>query len=126
MVQAAQKQAAGRTRQEIFIRQMPSDYVYFGNQRDKLGFDYWASSANAMKIHRRFCRDRNSYGRDGIGIDPGMALLAIENHRTGLVCALMEGAGPTGPAFRAAKFRPTTEPEPRPVHVLYRGADYPV
>lgn len=41
----------------IFIHQMPSGYFYFRNQRDKLGFDYWVSSTNAMKIHRQFCID---------------------------------------------------------------------
>ena len=33
----------------IFIHQMPSGFFYFRNQRDKLGFDYWVSSTNAMK-----------------------------------------------------------------------------
>jgi hypothetical protein len=42
----------------IFIHQMPSGYFYFRNQRDKLGFDYWVSSTNAMKIHRQYCLDR--------------------------------------------------------------------
>jgi hypothetical protein len=42
----------------IFIHQMPSGFFYFRNQRDKLGFDYWVSSANAMKIHRQYCQDR--------------------------------------------------------------------
>jgi hypothetical protein len=185
----------------IFIHQMPSGYFYFRNQRDKLGFDYWVASTNAMKIHRQFCIDRAGdvqayaqgfwglnasdgpdgytaygapdgpqdgtvsptgaicsitftpelalsaardlyeqsgnvlwgrygfanafnidrawYGQDVIGIDLGMVLLTIENYRTGLVWALMDCAAPTGQAFRAAGFRPTVEPEPRPVHLVY-------
>jgi hypothetical protein len=185
----------------IFIHQMPSGYFYFGNQRDKLGFDYWVASTNAMKIHRRFCVDRagdvqtyaqgfwglnasdgpdgyiaygapegpqdgtvsptgaicsitfapalalsaarnlyekagnvlwgrygfanafnidrNWYDRDVIGIDLGMVLLAIENYRTGLLWALMDRAASTGQAIRRAGFRPTVEPEPRPVHLVY-------
>jgi hypothetical protein len=182
----------------IFIHQMPSGFFYLGNQRDKLGFDYWASSTNAMKIHSQFCIDRasevqtyargfwglnasdgpdgysaygapdgpedgtvsptgaicsisftpelalsaarslydesgsmlwgtygfanafnidrNWYGRDVIGIDLGMALLAIENYRTGIVWRLMNNFYPIAPAFWAAGFRSTSEPEPRPVH----------
>jgi hypothetical protein len=42
----------------IFIHQMPAGFFYFANQRDKLGFDYWVSSTNAMKIHRQFCINR--------------------------------------------------------------------
>ena len=104
----------------IFIHQMPSGFFCFGNQRDKLGFDYWASSRNAMKIHRQFCIDRSgdaqTYARDVIGIDLGMALLAIENYRSGTVWRLMNSFYPILPAFRAAGFRSTSEPEPRPVH----------
>ncbi len=40
--------------------------------------------ANAFNI------DRNWYDRDVIGIDLGMALLAIENYRSGIVWALMD------------------------------------
>jgi hypothetical protein len=184
----------------IFTHQMPSGYFHFRNQRDKLGFDYWVASTNAMKIHRRFCLDRagdmetyaqgfwglnasdgpdgyaaygapegsqdgtvsptgaicsimftpalalsaardlyqkaghvlwgrygfanafnidrNWYDRDVIGIDLGMVLLAIENYRTGLIWALMDRATSTSQAFRVAGFRPTFEPEPRPVHLI--------
>ena len=42
----------------IFIHQMPSGYFNFRNQRDRLGYDYWVSSTNAMNIHRQFCFDR--------------------------------------------------------------------
>jgi hypothetical protein len=182
----------------IFIHQMASGFLYLGNHRDKLGFDYWVSSANAMKIHRQYCIDRagevqtyadgfwglnasdgpdgyaaygapegpadgtisptgaicsitftpelaisaarslydkpgsriwgrygfanafnidrNWYDRDVIGIDLGMALLAIENYRSGLVWTLMNECYPIAPAFKAAGLRPTLEPEPRPVH----------
>jgi hypothetical protein len=188
----------------IFIHQMPSGFFYFRNQRDKLGFDYWASSTNAMKIHRQYCIDRaaevqtyarglwglnasdgpdgyapygaidgpedgtvsptgaissvtfvptlaysiarllygkfghalwGNYGfanafnidrdwcsRDVIGIDLGMALLAIENHRSGLVWTLMDSFYATAPALRAAGFHLTLEPEPRPVYLVDSGA----
>ena len=191
----------------IFIHQMPSGYFYFCNQRDKLGFDYWAASTHAMKIHRRFCADhagnvrtyaqgfwglnasdgpdgyvaygapdgpqdgtvsptgaicsitftpglavsaartlyakagealwgrygfanafnidRNWYDRDVIGIDLGMVLLAIENYRTDLVWTLMSRADSTRQALQSAGFRPTFEPEPRSVHLVGRGTDYP-
>jgi hypothetical protein len=181
----------------IFIHQMPSGFFYFRNQRDVLGFDYWASSTNAMKIHHQYCMDRATqvqtyaqgfwglnasdgpdgyaaygaidgsengtvsptgaisaitfvptpalsiarslyekleqrlwgkygfsnalnidrdwYDRDVIGIDLGMALLAIENHRTGLIWRLMHSFYSTAPALRAAGFLLTLEPEPRPV-----------
>ena len=183
----------------ILIHQMPAGFFYFANQRDKLGFDYWVSSTNAMKIHRQFCIDcagevqtyahgfwglnasdgpdgyiaygapdgpedgtvsptgaicaimfapemgfsavrslydkpgpilwgtygfanafnidRNWYDRDVIGIDLGMALLAIENYRTGIVWTLMDNFYPIVSALRAAGFRSTAEPEPRPVQV---------
>ena len=51
-----------------------------------------------------------------IGIDLGMELLAIENHRTGLVWALMDSFYSIPWARRAAGFHLTLEPEPRPVH----------
>ena len=65
--------------------------------------------SNALNI------DRDWYDRDVIGIDLGMALLAIENHRTGLVWTLMHNFYSTAPALRAAGFLLTLEPEPRPV-----------
>lgn len=190
----------------IFIHQMPSGYFYFRDQRDRLGFDYWVASTNAMKIHRQFCLDhagdlqtyakgfwglnasdgpdgyvaygapdgpqdgtvsptgaicsitftpelalsaaralhgepgialwgrygfanafnidRNWYDRDVIGIDLGMVLLAIENHRTGLIWALMDSAGSTSQAFRSAGFRPTVETEPRSLYRVDRTTDH--
>jgi hypothetical protein len=41
----------------IFIHQMPYGYFNLCDQRDRLGFDYWAASTNAMKIHRQYCID---------------------------------------------------------------------
>ena len=183
----------------IFIHQMPSGFFYFENQRDKLGFDYWVSSTNAIKIDRQFCIDRagevqtyaqgfwglnasdgpdgytaygaidapengtvsptgaissitftpelaysavrslydksgpmlwgnygfanafnidrNWYNRDVIGIDLGMALVAIENNRSGLLWTLMHSFYSVVPAFRTAGFQATSEPEPRPVRL---------
>jgi hypothetical protein len=182
----------------IFIHQMPSGYFYFRSQRDALGFDYWVSSTNAVKIHHQYCLDRsatkqtyaqgfwglnasdgpngyqpygaidspedgtisptgaissitfvptlglsiarllydkfqhrlwgkygfanafnidlNWYDRDVIGIDLGMLLLSIENYRTELVWRLMNRFYLTAPAFQAAGFHLTAEPEPRPLH----------
>jgi len=59
--------------------------------------------------------DRNWYDQDVIGIDLGMALLAIENYRSGLVWQLM--ASPIAPGLRAAGFRRTAEGENRPVYL---------
>ncbi len=182
----------------IFIHQMPSGFFYFHGQRDELGFDYWISSTNAMKINRQYCLDRaakvqtyaqgfwglnasdgpdgyavysavdgpedgtvsptgaissitfvptlalsiarllydkferplwgnygfanafnidrNWFDRDVIGIDLGMELMSIENHRSGLIWTLMNSFYSTAPAHQAAGFHPTLEPEPRPVH----------
>jgi hypothetical protein len=182
----------------IFIHQMPYGYFNLRDQRDRLGFDYWVSSTNAMKIHRQYCidhaADRQTYtegfwglnasdGPNGyvaygvlgdpedgtvsptgaissitftpelaisaarslyeknegalwgnygfvnafnidrnwsssvvIGIDLGMALLAIENYRTGLIWNLMRSLSSTAPAFAAAGFHLTDEPEPRAVY----------
>jgi hypothetical protein len=54
-----------------------------------------------------------------IGIDLGMALLAIENYRSGLIWNLMGNLPATSRALAAAGFHRTIEPEPRP---LYRPA----
>jgi hypothetical protein len=182
----------------IFIHQMPSGFFNFRNQRDRVGYDYWVSSTNAMNIHRQFCLDRsaefqtyaegfwglnasdgpkgytpygateethdgtvsptgaissipftpalalsaaqslysveglwgkygfanafnidrNWFSQDVIGIDLGMALLSIENYRTGLVWTLMHSFYSSGPALRAAGFHLTLEPNPRPLYSL--------
>jgi hypothetical protein len=182
----------------IFIHQMPYGYFDLRDQRDRLGFDYWVSSTNAMKIHRQYCIDRASerqtyahgfwglnasdgpggyvaYGVAGdpddgtvsptgaicsitfipelaistarslyernagalwgnygfvnafnidrnwsssvvIGIDLGMALLAIENHRSGLIWNLVKSLPSTPPALAAAGFDITAEADPRAVY----------
>ena len=182
----------------IFIHQMPYGYFDLRDQRDQLGFDYWVSSTNAMKMHRQYCIDhaseRQTYAQgfwglnasdgpggymaygvlgdpdDGtvsptgaicsitftpelaiatahalhekdkgalwghygfvnafnidrnwsssvvIGIDLGMALLAIENYRSGLIWNLQNSLPSTARALAAAGFRSTTEPEPRAVY----------
>jgi hypothetical protein len=43
----------------IFIHQMPQNYLNLNHQRDRLGFDYWVSSMNAMRIHHQFCVDHS-------------------------------------------------------------------
>jgi hypothetical protein len=181
----------------IFIHQMPSGFFNFRSQRDRLGYDYWVSSTNAMHIHRQFCLDRSAefrtyaegfwglnasdgpqgyaahgavdgtddgtvsptgaissilftpelalsvarslfekqglwgkYGfvnafnidrnwiaQDVIGIDLGMALLSLENYRTGLVWTLMHSFHSSGPGLQAAGFHLTLEPNPRPVYL---------
>ncbi len=47
----------------IFVHQMPQSFFPLQNRRDDLGFDYWASSAQAMRIHRQFCRDHAAQSR---------------------------------------------------------------
>src|SRR5258708_34655590 len=59
--------------------------------------------------------DRNWHSPDVIGIDLGMALLAIENYRSGLIWKLMNGFAGTPKALAAAGFHSTIEPEPRAV-----------
>jgi len=177
----------------IFIHQMPYGYFNLRNQRDRLGFDYWLSSTNAMTINRRFCQyrakkrktyaegfwglnasdgpdgykpygvagdpedgtvsptgaiasvtftpdlalsvaqtmyekdggvlwgkygftnafnvDRNWHSPDVIGIDLGMALLAIENYRSGLIWKLMSGFDGTARALAAAGFQENVNAE---------------
>jgi hypothetical protein len=73
--------------------------------------DFWGryGFGNAFNV------DRNWFDQDVIGIDLGMELLSIENYRSGLVWRLMNSFYGTGPAFRAAGFHLTLEPEPRPL-----------
>ena len=54
--------------------------------------------------------------RDVIGIDLGMALLSLKNHRSDLVWTLMDSFYATASAHRAAEFPLTLEPDPRPLH----------
>ncbi len=51
--------------------------------------------------------DRNWFDKDVIGIDLGMALLAIENYRSGLIWNLMESHPSTQRAMRKAGFSGT-------------------
>lgn len=62
--------------------------------------------------------DRGWYDPDVIGIDLGMALLAIENHRTGLIWNLLKSHPSTVRAMKAAGLAPTKEPSPRPLRRL--------
>ena len=52
-----------------------------------------------------------------IGIDLGMALIAIENYRSGLIWKLMASHPSTGRALTAAGLRKTTEKTPRRVRI---------
>ena len=179
----------------IFIQQMPQNFYPMKGKRDKLGFDYWVSATNSIKINRLYCIDkmgeyrtygpnfwglnagdapdgykafgapngpddgtisptgvlgsmpftpelalqssqeiyrvygdklwgrygfgnaynvdRNWFGDQVIGIDLGMALLAIENYRNGLGWKLMEKHPSTKRAYDAIGLRATTEAEPR-------------
>ena len=42
----------------IFIHQMPMGFINLKGLKDRLGIDYWASSTNAMRIHKKFCASR--------------------------------------------------------------------
>jgi hypothetical protein len=64
-----------------------------------------------------FNLDRTWFAPDVIGIDLGMALLAIENHRTGLIWKLMRSHASTARAMKAAGFRATHEVAPRPLRL---------
>ena len=79
---------------------------------DKLEHALWGryGFANAFNI------DRDWFDRDVIGIDLGMVLLSIENHRSGLIWTLMDSFYSTASAHQAAGFHLTLEPEPRPVY----------
>jgi hypothetical protein len=189
----------------IFIHQMPYGYFDLRDQRDRLGFDYWVSSTNAMKVQRQYCIDHAGqhqtyahgfwglnasdgpggyvpYGVSGdpddgtvsptgaicsitfmpelaistarslyeknsgalwgsygfvnafnidrnwtssvvIGIDLGMALLALENYRSGLIWNLINSLPSTAPALAAAGFHITAEPEPRAVYRPEEGVE---
>lgn len=54
--------------------------------------------------------DRDWFDRDVIGIDLGMALLAVENHRSGLVWRMMGSHPSTARAFGRAGFSRRTKP----------------
>jgi len=60
-----------------------------------------------------FNLDAGFFDPDVIGIDLGMALLAIENRRSGLIWRLIASHPSTQRAFTAAGLRQTLEPPPR-------------
>jgi hypothetical protein len=60
-----------------------------------------------------FNLDAGYFDPDVIGIDLGMALLAIENRRSGLIWRLIASHPSTQRAFDAAGLRQTLEPPPR-------------
>lgn len=80
-------------------------YTRYG---DKLWGNY--GFGNAFNV------DKDWYDPDVIGIDLGMVLLAIENHRTGLPRKLIARHPATRRAWKKAGFHRTNEPQPRPLH----------
>ena len=70
-----------------------------------------------------FNLDRNWSSSVVIGIDLGMALLAIENYRSGLIWNLINSLPSTASALAAAGFHITAEPEPRPVYRPEEGVE---
>lgn len=56
---------------------------------------------------------RDWWGPDVIGIDLGMMLLALENHRTGLIWELCSQIAPIKLGLQKAGFQATQEPEPK-------------
>jgi len=62
-----------------------------------------------------FNLDKDWYDKDVIGIDLGMALLAIEDARTGLPWKLMASHPGLRRAWKLAGFHTTHEPSPRPL-----------
>jgi hypothetical protein len=179
----------------IFIHQMPHGWLPLQNKRDRLGWDYWVSSSNAVrqqqlfaarntKKRKTFARgfwalnagdgprgykaygapngpedgtvsptgmlaaitfdeaaateaarrmfdeegphlwgaygfsngfnvDKKWFAPDVIGIDLGMALLALENHRSGLLWKLTKKQTWVARAFKKAGLRETKEVAPR-------------
>jgi hypothetical protein len=65
-----------------------------------------------------FNADKSWWDSDVIGIDLGMALVAIEDARSGLVWRLMQRSPIVRRGLRAAGFHRTKEPSPRPVRRL--------
>jgi len=57
--------------------------------------------------------DKGWFGRDVIGIDVGMALIAIENHCTGLIWKLASALPSTARAYQRAGLHITQEAHPR-------------
>ncbi|HEV2473665.1 MAG TPA: glucoamylase family protein, partial [Chthonomonadales bacterium] len=61
--------------------------------------------------------DRNWFDSDVIGIDLGMAMVAIEDERSGLIWRLIGSNAFVGASLRKAGFRRTREPAGRPLQV---------
>lgn len=57
----------------IFLHEMSHIYFNFKNTRDSLGWDYWMTALNGVKINRQFCIDkspgRKSYGPNLWGLN---------------------------------------------------------
>jgi len=81
---------------------------------DQFGSQIWGDYGFADA----FNLDRNWFDADVIGIDLGMALLAIENGRSGLIWKLMQSHPATLRALKAAGFHATEETLPRSLRVL--------
>ena len=80
----------------------------YADYKDKLWGRY--GFANAFNV------DKNWYDRDVIGIDLGMTLVALENHRTRLIWNLTDKSAAIKAGMEAAGFHKTSEPEPRPLY----------
>ncbi len=81
--------------------------------RTKYGRQVWGryGFSNAFNV------DAGWYDKDVIGIDLGMAMLGIEDYRTGLVWKLLASHPATGRAMKAAGLHAIPEREPRPLRV---------
>ncbi len=57
----------------LFLHEMPYAFIDFKGKRDKLGFDYWISSRNAVLATRQYCIDNpkhfKGYGPDAWGLN---------------------------------------------------------
>jgi hypothetical protein len=62
--------------------------------------------------------DQNWYDTDALGIDLGMAVVSLENYRTGLIWRLMDGTPAAEVGMTRAGFHETHEPDPRPLLVM--------
>lgn len=80
----------------------------------RYGVQLWGrfGFANAFNV------GRNWYDSDVIGIDLGMALIALENHRSGLYWRLTNALPATAKACEAAGLQITSEPLQRPLRRL--------
>jgi hypothetical protein len=80
-----------------------------GQMEERYGSHLWGRYGFADA----FNADRDWWGPDVIGIDLGMALVSIEDARTGFVWRLMAGSSIIRRGLRAAGFHRTSEPRPR-------------